>query len=145
MSDAIITREDRASVPVETKPVKPLVNIGAGDVDKSMLEGATIENSTIGHIGEQIDVKDGGQVLTAEAVAAQEMLKKAKADDTKENISEALKDAFIPGRKLCKNISDTMDKAAGLGGRSRSSRFDEAVNSILNKGSKEDADVEMSK
>lgn len=144
MNDTILTREDGVQAPVDAK-TKPFLNIGTGDVNKSMLEGATIENSTIGHIGEQIDVKDGGQVLTAEAIAAQEKLRKAKVDDAKESIGETLKDILIPGHKLGKNISRTMDEAAGLEGKSRTSRFDEAVNSILNKDGKDDADIEMSR
>ena len=55
MSDEIKT----ADAQPENKPKS--FTIGVGEADHTVLKGANIENSNIGHIGDKIEVKDGGQ------------------------------------------------------------------------------------
>ena len=127
--------------PDETK--KNGFTIGVGEADHTVLKGANIENSNIGHIGDKIEVKDGGKVMTADAVVADAKLKQAKADDVKEKVGNVAKDLFIPGHKLFGNVSSALDKATGC--KAKTSRYDAAINELSGKPSQPVDDAEMSK
>lgn len=130
------------------KPVSAKVDeksrlvLGVGDADNTVLKNATIENSSIGHIGDKFVVKDGGTVLTADAIVAKEKLKKAKADDVKAGIGKAVKDALIPGHKFAGQISDAMDKVTGC---QKTSRYDAAIAELSNRCSKSNDGPDFSK
>ena len=137
-ADAVATAE----VSDDKKPKS--FTIGVGESDQTVLKNANIQNSSIGHIGEQIDVKDGGKVMTAEAVAAEAKLKQARAEDIKEKFSKTAKDALIPGHRFFSNVSNALDNASKC--KKSSSRYDEAINSMLNRDAQiKSSDAEMSK
>ena len=116
--------------------------IGVGESDNTVLKDASIENSNIGHIGDQIDVKDGGKVMTAGAVAAEAKLTKAKAADTYDAIKNTVKDIAVPGRKLFNKFANYMDKITGIK-RESSSKFDIAVNDVLKSSEKDDSGLSL--
>jgi hypothetical protein len=122
MSDEIKTAD---ALP-EDKPKS--FTIGVGEADHTVLKGANIENSNIGHIGDKIEVKDGGKVMTAEAVAAEAKLKQAKSDDVKDKVGKTLKDIFVPGHKVFGDIGTALDNATGC--KKSTSRYDAAINEL---------------
>lgn len=123
MANDVLERSDGVKLP------KSFV-VGVGESDNTVLKDATIENSNIGHIGDQIDVTDGGKVMTASAVAAEAKLAKARAEDTREAVKNSVKDIVVPGRKLFNKIAARMDKITGIE-RKSDSKFDLAVDDIL--------------
>lgn len=135
------------TVSEETLDRKVGLTFGVGESDHTVLKNATIENSSIGHIGDQIDVKDGGKVMTAEAVAAEAKLKQAKAEDMKEKVGNTLKDIFVPGHKLFGSIGKSLDKAAGCKTASSTSRYDAVLEEMCSKGNDAQLseDAEMSR
>lgn len=142
MSDEVMTR-NVALPDDENAKKKGNFVIGVGDSDQTVLKNATVENSSIGHIGDQIDVKDGGKVMTSEAVAAEAKLKQAKAEDNKEKVKNAIKDAVVPGHKLIRDISDTLNNVTGA--KKSPSRYDKAINELCNGNAQVNNDIEISK
>lgn len=119
--------------------------IGTGEADNTVLKNATISNSNIGHIGEKVEVKDGGTVMTAEAVAAKEAIRQAKQQDFQEQASNFAKRAFIPGYSVAddvkqagKFVGQTMNKITGCEetsefNASKHKHLDDALNRLSQK------------
>ena len=120
--------------------------IGTGSRDDSILQNATIENSSIGKIDNSTVVKDGGIVMTREAQEAKEAATDNRLKHIFNPIGARADDA---GKALDNAASDFYKGLDKLFGKKEpevsASRFDSAVNMSVPSAALTNDKNEMSK